>query len=493
MTGRHLDGVRGHVLDETELHTTHRVCNMKTNSEKTELALRSISIYWLAQALFEKYAPAFSDKVDWKAYAKLGREEQKVRVIELKNDLKEESAAFHNDLCGALNLISIAAHSRKIKQYMVRTTTKNKEIANRFNHESLREGVKDAALREPINTAAWLCAHEEDMPAEWEKLKQFAIAEEQRYYNWTWYSVTDPTKEALDDDIKAFENALKDIFHREKDDENFAAKAYRLAEAKNFIRYCVSTAKDPIETFLALNGGIERGNDPTANTFLIDHYFNCNCIRIAFPDVIESDRVAGLFAEHVLGCEVTTEEPRIYLGTMRKYATRGDCETAFEAIMKECKDVKDIRLKAIRFTVAEDLKRAELRRRTAENKVRASNGLPPLPRLKCEVFEDGRLFDEMERCFSANARRKELMDVYELVFKIQLFSETGETYLSKELHDDLVPSNSYTLRVTPKSVRFSPRIQEVTDNTHRKTLQKIQRMLEFANEPAAELIRKEQG
>ena len=466
---------------------------MKTNSEKTELALRSISISWLTKALFDKYAPAFSDSVDWVAYSRLGREERKTRIVEIKNGLKEESAAFHNDLCGALNLISIAAHSRKIKQYMVRTTTRNKEIAKRFNHECLKEKSNDGTLREPINTAAWLCVHEEDMPAEWEKLKQFAIAEEQRYYNWSWYAVTDPTKEASEDDIKSFEHALKEIFQKEKDDENFAAKAYRLAEAKTFIRYCVSTAKDPIETFLALNGGIERGNDPTANTFLIDHYFNCNCIRIAFPDVIESDRVADLFAKHVLGCEVTAEEPRVYLGTMRKYATRSDCDTAFGAVMNECRDVKDIRLKAIRFTVAEDLKRAELRRRTADNKVRTADGLPPLPRLKCEVFEDGHLFDEMERCFSKDARRKELMDVYELVFRIQLYNETKETYLSKEMHDDLVSSSSYLLRVTPKSVRFSPRIQEVANNAHRATLQKIQQILEFANEPATALIGKEQG
>ena len=464
---------------------------MKTNSEKTELALCSVSIAWITRALFEKYAPVFADKVDWRAYSRLGREARKVRAIELKNELKEESAGYHNELCGALNLISIAAHSRKIKQYMVRMTTKAREISKRFNHEALKNVLGDGKMTDPTNIAAWLCVHEEDMPAEWEKLKQFAIAEEQRYYNWTWYAITEPTKEATDENIKAFETALKEIFHKEKDDENFPAKAYRLAESKTFMRYCVSTAKDPIETFLALNGGIERGNDPTANTFLIDHYFNCNYIRIAFPDVIEADRVAALFVEHVLGCEVAAEEPRVYLKAMRQYATRGDCDKAFESVRTECKNVKDIQLKSIRFTVAEDIKRAEMRRRYVENKKRASDGLPPLPRLKCEVFEDGHLFDELERCFSSDARRKELMDVYELVFKIRLYKETQESYLSQEMHDSVVPSTGYTLRVTPKSVRYSPRIQEVLDNTHRKTLLKIQKILEFANEPAIDLIKKE--
>ena len=466
---------------------------MKTNSEKTELALCSVSVAWITKELFAKYAPDFADKIDWKAYSKLGREERKNRSIELKNKLKDESPPFHNDLCGALNLISIAAHSRKIKKYMSRITTKVREISRRFNHEALRNVIGDGRISDPTNIAAWLCVHETDMREEWDKLKQFAIAEEQRYYNWSWYAITDPTKEATDADIKSFEFALKEIFKKEKDDENFAAKAYRLAESQTFIRYCVSTAKDPIETFLARNGGIERGNDPTANTFLIDHYSSCNYIRIAFPDVIEVDRVAALFVDHVLGCEVTSEEPRVYLNTMRKYATKEDCDKAFETVEKECENLKDIQLKSIRFTVAEDVKRAELRRRCAENKKRVSDGLPLLPRLKCEVFEDGKLFDEIERSFSANARRKELMDVYELVFRIRLYVETEARYLSTEFRNESASFTSYSLRVTPKSVRFVPRIQEVANNDHRKTLLKIQKLLEFANEPAAALIRKDKS
>ena len=331
---------------------------MKTNSEKTELALCSISILWIVKALFEKYAPEFSDGVDWAEISKLRREERKDKVVEIKHLLRESNATFHNELCGALNLISIAARSRKIKQHIVKITTKVKEIARKLGHEALRNKNGDGRINEPTNLAAWFCIHEEDMSSEWDKIKQFAISEDQKYYNWTWYPITDPTKGATDEDIKAFEVALKEIFEREKDDKNFAAKACHLAESKLFIRYCVSTAKDPIETFLAQNGGIERGNDPTANTFLIDYYFNSNYIRIAFPDVIESDRVASLFAEHVLGATVAPEEPRIYLGAMRRYASRDDAESIFQSIKEQCKNLKNIRLKGIRFTVAENIKLA---------------------------------------------------------------------------------------------------------------------------------------
>jgi hypothetical protein len=41
-----------------------------TSNEKTELTIRSISVAWLVKALVEKYAPSFSDTVDWVAYSK---------------------------------------------------------------------------------------------------------------------------------------------------------------------------------------------------------------------------------------------------------------------------------------------------------------------------------------------------------------------------------------------------------------------------------------
>ena len=69
---------------------------MKTNSEKTELALCSISILWIVKALFEKYAPEFSDGVDWTEISKLRREERKDKVVEIKHLLRDNNATFHN-------------------------------------------------------------------------------------------------------------------------------------------------------------------------------------------------------------------------------------------------------------------------------------------------------------------------------------------------------------------------------------------------------------
>lgn len=116
--------------------------------------------------------------------------------------------------------------------------------------------------------------------------------------------------------------------------------------------------------------------------------------------------------------------------------------------------------------------------------------MPTLPRLKCEVFEEGNVFDEMERCFTNDARRKELMDVYELIFRIHLYEESDAPMLSEEFRDMAANDIGYTMTVTSKSIRFTPRIQEVTNNEHRKQLVKIQKLLSFDSEPATKLLRK---
>lgn len=462
---------------------------MTTSSEKTELALCSISIVWLAKAIFSKYAPKFADKVKWDDLRKLGREERKIKIIEIKNQLKRDSPAFHNDLCGALNIIMIAAKSRKIKKYMTDLISGKGPVSSKFSHEALKKKLDDGQPREPVNIATWFCIHEEDMSNEANKIKQFALAEEQRYFNWTWYNITPPTltkteREALDD----FEKSLKDIFKREKDDKRFPVKADRLSETKTYIRYCVSTGRDPIETFLARNGTIDRGNDPTANTFLVDHYFNCDMIRVAFPEVIESSRVAMLFAKHVLDSEITQEEPKVFLKAMRRFATEEDCNTLLEKA-KNCNDlVKAIRLKAMRFTVAEDAEKAEIRRAAKDNKKRVQDGLPPLPRLRCEVFENDNLFTELRRSFSEAARRKELMDVFELVFRIDLYETGVQDYLSKELKDSTAPSKTYMLNMTPRNIRFVPKWQEVENQGHRDALRQIQKELELTNDLASVAI-----
>ena len=91
---------------------------MLITNEKTELALRSISIAWLVEGLFKKYVPEFAGGVDWKAYRKLKGDDRKNASSNQKNKLKDTFPHFHNNLCGALNVIMIAANSRTIKRSM---------------------------------------------------------------------------------------------------------------------------------------------------------------------------------------------------------------------------------------------------------------------------------------------------------------------------------------------------------------------------------------
>lgn len=461
--------------------------HISTNSEKTDSALRSISIAWLSQKLFGKYAPEFSDKLNWKEFSKLGKEERKDKISEYKNQLKEHNASFHNDLCGALNLIMFAAASPKIKK-LIRSLIKVNHIARKFHHEALRHKANDGNVNEPINLATWFCIHEDDLRSEWERIKQYALSEHQKYYSWSWHNIKPPTKSGSDEDIKRFEDSLIEIFRKEKDDKQFPVKVSRLHETKTFIRYCVSTAKDPIETFLAQNGEIDRGNDPTANTFLIDHYYKCDTIRIAYPDVIDQDRVADLFAEHVLGSEISPEEPKVFLRTMRKYSTREKCNATLAEIIASSPDIKDIKLKAIRFTIAESESAADARRRETDNKKRKQDGLPQLPRLKAEVFDQGDVFDEIDRSFNENARRDELVDVFELDFRITLYNSSSQMPLGSVFKDEVQSTSNYTLTVTPRKLSFKPRIQDIPGDHIRSLLRSIQDKLDFSNEPAMKLI-----
>ena len=57
---------------------------MATSNEKTELTIRSISVAWLVKSLLEKYAPEFSDDVDWEAFAKTAGKERKQLSVEKK-------------------------------------------------------------------------------------------------------------------------------------------------------------------------------------------------------------------------------------------------------------------------------------------------------------------------------------------------------------------------------------------------------------------------
>jgi hypothetical protein len=135
---------------------------MATSSEKTESALRSISMCWLVQALFTKYAPKFADKVNWKEFAACGKEERKSLVSAYKSRLREKSPGFHNELCGALNIIMIAAESRKIKGFMRKMISGKGTLTKKFNYEALRKKLKDGQPFEPTNIATWFCIHEED-------------------------------------------------------------------------------------------------------------------------------------------------------------------------------------------------------------------------------------------------------------------------------------------------------------------------------------------
>ncbi len=453
------------------------------------MTLCSISIGWIVHDLFEKYAPNYADDVDWKSITKQHFKNRRNAVVEIFDGLKRFDGEKFNDLCGALNIIRIVAESRRIKKHLSRLINV-RGVAGKFSQSSVRRhSTFDGDVYHPVNIAEWFCIKETELREEWPKIKQLALKEDCPNYDWTTFCL-EPRKYFPDEKrLSAFRNELFRIFKTEKSNV-FPVKVFQLDETRTFIRFCVSTAKDPLETLLTSRGEIVSGNDPTANTFLIDYYFNCETLSITFPDVIEVDRVAKLFAEIVLGSKTSAEEPRAYLKSMRQYHAEEFALKKFEEIRKTHPDVKEIGIRAIKFTVAEDEAQAKLRRSEDKRKKNIVNKLPGLPVLRCEVDRGADVFAAIRELFAAKVQRKELVDVFEVTFCVTLYDKAPDEYLGRELRDMNSNTHSYSFSVTPRNVTYNPSRKDYVLPAHWQLISEIRSEL-VKNELVTETLLEE--
>jgi len=462
---------------------------MAISTEKTLSTLCSISVGWLIQELFQKYAPTFADGVNWRPLRKKMHEDRRDTVIATFSELRDTDTEWFNELCGALNLIRIVAESKNIRKHMKRLVV-SRAISGKFGQSILHCATpQDGKLTEPINLGAWFCVHEEDLRNEWDNIKQLALKEGNPNYDWTNFCLEPRSRMPDSAHLQIFEDELFGIFEKEKSNK-FPVKVIPLETTRRFQRYCVSTAKDPIETFLALNGEISSGNDPTANTFLIDYYFNCELLSITYPDVIEASRVADLFADHVLGSKTTQEEPKVYLHSMRAYHSEEAALAKFAEIKKKYRDVKDISVRTIKFTIAENAKMALLRRSGDADKKNKAEKLPKLPQFRCEVARGDDIFAALRKYCTTDVRHSKLVDVFEVEFYVSLYDRDARGYLGREFRDMDSPCHAYTISVSPRQISFDPPRKEISNETHWKLLAQIKSEL-VMNELAAEAIAEE--
>lgn len=462
---------------------------MAISTEKTLSTLCSISVGILVQGLFEKYAPVFSDDTDWRAMIKQHYSARRSTVIEIFSKLRAVDIGSFNDICGALNLIRIVVESKRIKKHL-RKLIEAKMIAGKFSQFGLKcRAGADGDIFEAINIATWFCVNEEAFQAEWNHIKQMALREENQNYDWSNFCLEPRACLPDENRIRSFETALREIFDKEKMNQ-FPVKVLSLDSTRTFFRFCVSTAKDPIETFLALNGEISSGNDPTANTFLIDYYFNCELLSITYPDVIEASRVADLFADHVLGSKTTQEEPKVYLHSMRAYHSEEAALAKFAEIKKKYRDVKDISVRTIKFTIAENAKMALLRRSGDADKKNKAEKLPKLPQFRCEVARGDDIFAALRKYCTTDVRHSKHVDVFEVEFYVSLYDRDARGYLGREFRDMDSPCHAYTISVSPRQISFDPPRKEISNETHWKLLAQIKSEL-VKNELAAEAIAEE--
>ena len=192
---------------------------------------------------------------------------------------------------------------------------------------------------------------------------------------------------------------------------------------------------------------------------MIDYYYKCDVISVADPEVFDADRVAALFVKHVFGSQITPEEPKIFMRAMRRFATREGSDEIIRNAVSKFSEIKSIRLESIVFTIAEDEDKAQARReaKAKQNEARVADGLPMLPRLKCKVFQNDNIWDQIERSFSQLVRHKALIDVWELDFDIKMYLPSKEPLLSEAYREHCCKTLSYKLKVSPKRYSYSPK------------------------------------
>ena len=175
---------------------------------------------------------------------------------------------------------------------------------------------------------------------------------------------------------------------------------------------------------------------------------------------------------------------------MRRFATREGCETIINNAVSKFGEIKSMRLKSIVFTIAEDEEKAEARReaKAKQNEARVAEGLPMLPRLKCKVFNKDNIWDQIERSFSQLVRSKELIDVWELDFDIEMYLPSKEPLLGAIYTDHCCKTLTYKLKVSPKRYAYTPKWVKIDNDTHRQILQKLQNELKMYNELASHII-----
>ena len=325
------------------------------------------------------------------------------------------------------------------------------------------------SLTDPANCVAWFCARQDKLESEWSKIVDLALNEEQKNSSWTYYTIEPPTKIEQEDIRKGIED-FKEKFGAAMEDSKkmpFPVEVHPFPSVGKYIRYAITTPKDPFKTYLCVQHDVKVGLDPTMRTFYIDHYLAEPTIRLVWPVVCDERYVADFFVEHILGSKILDEPRMYYARALRTFTSSRKSEEAMIVNGDEKDRIHSIFISSVDFTYAESESEAEKIRRQRENKKRAKRGEELRPAFRCYNYRGNRIWAYLDEHFNPARYKPEWRDVLSITFVVRLFKVVVTNNVKIY---DRTKTRDFKITCNPDKLTYSPKMQDIVEPEYKDTL-----------------------
>ena len=453
------------------------------------LLVRNIDSPHLQKLMFERFAPSGAKTFNWKRCSTLKSDERASALVASLEELRETNLAEFKGLYGALTIVGIAGEVKSI-QMIMRTFIEENALAKKlYNHDTFMHDFCHDNLDRPAHRAAWFAIKEELKPL-WEEIVRLANTEQSRNLHWTYFNVSEPEREWDDDGLDSFAAAFKKKMEAVKKYE-FPVTVQPYPPTGNFVRFVISTPKDPMLRPLVDRGSITIGLDPTANNFFLDWFFDTHTMRVTYPTIADEQDVAQLFSEHVFGSKINEEPKLYYRESLRHFTSARSSARLLELSDEDKREIAVLRICSIDFTYAETEDEANARKRLAakRNKKDVYFTGELHPAFKCHKYDGVNIWSYLDSHFPPERYPSQWRTVLSIKFAAELYCHDYSGGTAKTVYEK---TRSYSISVGPNSIRYSPKWHEIADPQHRVTLKYIaEQKLGFVGLTLEQLLRGE--
>ena len=453
--------------------------------------IRNVTVRDLQERLFAKYSATLA-KMNWEKVERKDLDRRADELFTYLNRLHDRNLKEYMDIYSALSIISIGGESKAMQRasQKIIDTKPAIDYLNVDLYNVARGG--DENLTTATNRVAWLCVRPE-LDAEWKEMVSLAMFEQARSIPWKYFDTTPPgnrTPDEIKEGIAAFEAQFRKDMEAKKR-YGFPVSVQPYPPSGRFVRYVISTPQDPQHKLLVDKNAITIGLDPTANNFLVDHYFATDTIRVSYPVVIDEELVAKLFAELVLKANITEEKKLSFEEPLTKYTSSRSSASKMELTKAEKEDISYIRIASISFTYAETAEEANLRKQKGrKNRKRkhatATNDLlvlEPRPAFKCYSYSGHDIYRYLDEHFSPDRYPAKWRTILSITFAVALYKhEYAEGKLLKS-----TDTKEYKIIVKPTNIDYSPKWHEIDDPRHRDLLNHVKTKLGLVGKTLEEI------